>query len=64
MGTRRRLFPIWVPLLFGLMGLLRVIENPRLTAIRPVDVVQLIATGMCLGVALVTLIMFLRRPRG
>ena len=63
MDTRRKLFPFWVPLLFGLMGVSRIFGNPRLAAIRTVDLVQLIAIGMCFGVALTTLVTFLRRPR-
>jgi hypothetical protein len=63
MSTRRKLFPFWMPLLFGLLGLAGVFGNPRLTGIRAVDIVRLIATGMCLGVALATLVAFLRRPR-
>jgi hypothetical protein len=63
MSTRRKLFPFWFPLLFGLMGVSRIFGNPRLAAIRTVDLVQLIAIGMCFGVALTTLVTFLRRPR-
>ena len=63
MVTRHKLFPFWFPLLFGLMGIARLFGNPRLAAIRTVDVVQLIAIGMCFGVALTTLATFLRRPR-
>ena len=63
MGTRRKLFPFWFPLLFGLMGVARIFGNPRLAAIRAVDLFQLIGTGMCLGVALITLVTFLRCPR-
>ena len=63
MDTRRKLFPFWFPLLFGLMGVSRIFGNPRLAAIRTVDLVQLIAIGMCFGVALTTLVTFLRCPR-
>jgi hypothetical protein len=62
MNTRRKQFRFWVPLLFGLMGVSRIFGNPRLAAIRTVDIVQLIATGMLFGVALATL-GFLRRSR-
>lgn len=44
-------------------GVARIFGNPRLAAIRTVDLVQLIAIGMCFGVALTTLVTFLRRPR-
>ena len=63
MDTRRKLFPFWFPLLFGLMGVSRIFGNPRLAAVRTVDLVQLIAIGMCFGVALTALVTFLRRPR-
>lgn len=63
MSTKRKLFPFWFPLLFGLMGVARIFGNPRLAAIRTVDLIQLIAIGMCFGVALTTLVTFLRRPR-
>jgi len=63
MGTRRKLFPFWFPLLFGLMGVSRIFGNPRLAAVRTVDLVQLIAIGMWFGVGLTTLVTFLRRPR-
>ena len=49
----RRFAPAWVPLLFGLLSLTNVLTRPSLQAIRAVDEVQLIATGMCFGAALV-----------
>ena len=61
--SRRRLVPFWVPLLLGLMSLVNVIGNPRVATLHGSDVVQLIGTGMCFGVALATLIVFLRGSR-
>jgi hypothetical protein len=61
--SRRQLAPVWVPLLFGLLSLFNMVGKPSLATIRGVDIVQLIATGMCFGVALATLIVFVRRPR-
>jgi hypothetical protein len=43
------------------MGVTRIVGNPRFAAIRAVDLVQLIAIGMCFGVALTALVTFLRR---
>ena len=63
MSTRRKQFPLWAPLILGLMGVSRVFENPRLAAIRTIDIVQLVGIGICVGVALATLVTFLRRPR-
>jgi hypothetical protein len=45
------------------MSLTNAVTRPSFQSIRPVDAVQLIATGMCFGVALVTLVMFLRGTR-
>jgi hypothetical protein len=60
---RRRLVPFWVPLLLGFMSLASAVSRPRLAAIHGSDIVQLIATGMCFGVALSTIIMFIRERR-
>ncbi len=43
-------------LFIGLLGLFELIAKPRFQAYHPVDVVQLIASGMCFGVALMWLI--------
>lgn len=47
----------------GLIGLYNVASKPRFGTLRAVDVVQLIATGMCFGVAFVLLVMFFRGRR-
>jgi hypothetical protein len=61
---RRRLVPFWVPLLMGLLSLSSMISKPSFATLRGSDVVQLIGTGMCFGVALATLVVFLRsRPK-
>ncbi len=39
-------------LFIGLIGFTNVARSPRFEAFRSVDVVQLVASGMCLGVAL------------
>jgi hypothetical protein len=57
---RRRLVPIWVPLLLGLMSLSNMLSRPRIALLHGSDIVQMIGTGMCFGVALATLIAFLR----
>jgi len=64
MKTRRRVVPFWVPLLFGLTSLSAEIGKPSLQAVRTVDIVQLLVTGMCLGAALVMFVWFLRDRRG
>jgi hypothetical protein len=61
---RRRLVPIWVPLMMGLLSLSSMMTRPRFATFRGADVVQLIGTGMCFGAALVSLIFLLRsKPR-
>jgi hypothetical protein len=52
-----------VPLLFGFMSLASAVSRPRMAAVHGSDIVQLIASGMCFGVALTTLIMFIRERR-
>jgi hypothetical protein len=64
MNDRRRL--LVVPLITGFMGLIaffNMASSPRFAAIRAVDVVRLMASGMCFGVALMALILFFERPR-
>ena len=60
MDNRRKLIPFWVTLMFGLMSLFSMISKPSFATIRGPDAVQLIGTGMCFGVALATLVVFLR----
>ena len=57
---RRKLAPFWVPLLFGFLSLFNMIGKPRFATLHGSDVVQLIGTGMCFGVALATLVVFFR----
>jgi len=43
---------VFVLLIIGLVGLYRVTHQPRLEGIHDVDVLQMVASGMCFGVAL------------
>jgi len=62
MNDRRRFFRIFFVLLaFGVLSLLRTLGRPSLANVRTVDIVQLIGTGMCLGGALVALVLGLTR---
>lgn len=54
---------VFVPLFIGLVGFFDLTQRPRFASIHAVDVVQLLACGMCFGIALTGLIEFLRRPR-
>lgn len=53
---------VLVPAIIGLSGLMNLMHQPRFESFRNVDVLQLIASGMCFGVALAALIVLLRRP--
>ena len=62
MTDHRRFFQIFFVLLaFGVVSLLRTLGRPSLATVRAVDIVQLIGTGMCLGGALVALVVGLSR---
>lgn len=54
---------IVVPLIVGLIGLLNLMHKPRFAAFHNVDILQLIASGMCFGIALFALLTLLRGPR-
>jgi hypothetical protein len=49
---------------FGFVNVLTLVGKPSLASIRAVDVIHLIGTGLCLGGALVALVLYLlgRRP--
>jgi hypothetical protein len=47
-------------LFIGLLGIFELVEKPRFQMYHAVDVLQLIASGMCLGVALMWVIVRLR----
>jgi hypothetical protein len=52
-------FPVWL-ILFGILGIFEMIERPRFQAYHAVDVVQLVASGMCFGAALVLIVIWSR----
>jgi hypothetical protein len=59
MSNERRLLHVsFVCGAFALLSLLGLLGWPSIANIRTVDIVRLIATGMCLGAALVTLALF------
>lgn len=47
----------------GLMNFVRMLGKPGLATIRTVDIAQVIGTGMCLGGAIVALVVALTSPR-
>jgi len=64
MNSRKTLTSaIVVPLLIGIIGSNHLMHNPRFAAFHSVDVLQLIASGMCFGVALSALLALIRAPR-
>ena len=64
MRTRQLLLSsIFAPIFIGSVGLFHLTQQPRFQAFHNVDVLQLLALGMCFGVALSALISLLRGPR-
>jgi hypothetical protein len=61
--SRTLISAIVIPLIVGLIGLLNLMHRPRFASFHSVDVLQLIASGMCFGVALFALLTLLRGPR-
>jgi hypothetical protein len=65
MRTRKPLVSaIFVPVLIGCIGLSNVMRQPRFQSLHNVDALQLIASGMCFGIALSSLLMLIRTRRG
>jgi hypothetical protein len=58
--SRRRFAAIFAPTFVGLIGLFSLISRPRFQTYHTVDVVQLLASGMCFGVALAGLLRTVR----
>jgi uncharacterized membrane protein len=54
---------VFVPLIVGLIGLMNLMHRPRFASFHNVDVLQLLASGMCFGVTLAALLALLRGPR-
>lgn len=63
MANKRKLIVpvVFVPILIGSIGFFNLTRNPRFEAFHTVDVVQLLGSGVCFGVALVALFAILRR---
>lgn len=63
--TKRRRPPVVmfiIPLIFGLIGLSRVMGSPQFESYRTLHVVQLVLSGACFGAALVGVMVRLLRP--
>ena len=67
MNNRRKVAPkILVPLFIASMGLVafsNVASSSRFATFQSIDVVRLIASGMCFGAALAALLIFFGGPR-
>ena len=63
MSNWRKFVPIFSVALIGLINLRNVAGKPRFQTFETIDVVQLILTGMCFGLALGLLVMFFRGAR-
>jgi hypothetical protein len=68
MSHRRKSAPkVFVPLFIACMGLVafsNMVSSPRFATFHTVDVVRLIASGMCFGAALAALLIFFAGSRG
>ena len=62
MNDRRKFAPrVFIPLFIAFMGLAaftNVASSPRFAVFQTIDVVRLIASGMCFGAALAALLIF------
>jgi hypothetical protein len=65
MANRKRpLAVVWIiPLMIGLLGFYSVTQSPQFESYRTVHVVGLLVSGACIGASLVSLILWLVRPR-
>jgi hypothetical protein len=54
---------VLIPFLIGASGFFDLTQRPRFASFHTVDVIQLLASGMCFGIALTGLIDFLRKFR-
>ena len=62
-GRKRSLsVSILILIVVGSIGFVNLTQRPRFQAFHTVDVLQLLATGMCYGIALAGIIALLRRP--
>ena len=52
---------ILILIVIGSIGLFDLMQRPRFQAFHAVDVLQLLATGMCYGFALAMIIVFLQK---
>jgi hypothetical protein len=63
MRDRRILPAIIFPVIIGMVGFFNLTQKERFSSFHTVDVLQLLATGMCFGIALAALFALLRGRR-
>ena len=63
MRDKRILPAILFPVIIGLIGFFNLTQRERFSSFHTVDVLQLLATGMCFGIALAALFALLRGRR-
>lgn len=63
MRDKRIVAAIFIPILIGMIGFFNLTRRPRFELFHTVDVLQLLATGMCFGIALAALFAMLRGRR-
>jgi hypothetical protein len=54
---------VFMPLIIGLAGYMNLMSKPRFVEFHTVDVLQLLATGACFGIALAVVVAIIRKPR-
>jgi hypothetical protein len=66
MARRKGILPVSILVLIvvGSIGFLNLSQRPRFQAFHTVDVLQLLATGVCYGVALAGVFALVRGPSG
>ena len=58
----KKLLPmVAFPVIFGSLALQRTLARPRLAELASIDIVSLLAAGACFGIALMGLIMVIRK---
>lgn len=61
MRARTTSASIFILIVIGSIGLFELMQRPRFQAFHTVDVLQLLATGMCYGLALAGIFALLRK---
>jgi hypothetical protein len=63
MRDKRLVAAVFMPVVIGMIGFFNLTRRPRFELFHTVDVLQLLATGMCFGIALAALFAMLRGKR-